>query len=310
MKKQKKPTHKKRHGEHHRKTKKYHSSYWPYIPVLLLITSMFLIALVRSPAQQINVLAFATEMSASNLLDITNQKRANNDAQSLEISPQLTEAAQAKAEDMAQRNYWSHVTPDNEQPWVFIEATDYQYIKAGENLAYGFLTSEQTINGWMNSPTHRDNMLDQSFQEVGFGFVNAVDYQGSSAETIVVALYAQPVPDANSRSASGEQEADTTTPVLAEEPIISMSVPENNPEVQAVSRIESIIGERFAWATFSLGIISGGAASGMLISHGIRLRKFLKKSGDFIMHHPMLDVCLVSLLLLTAFLADKVGYII
>ncbi len=304
MTKQKTSAHKKRQGQHHKKTKRYNSSYWPYIPVILLIFSMFAFAFVRSPSQA-NVLAFATEMSPNNLLTITNQHRASNDGQPLQINSKLTEAAQRKAQDMAQRNYWSHTTPDGEQPWVFVDQVEYRYIKAGENLAYGFLTSEQTINGWMNSPSHRENMLDNSFSEVGFGFVNAVDYQNSEAETIVVAMYAQPLDNTNLAQADDPVENE---PIAA--PSISMEVPANTSDVQAVTRLESIIGERFAWATFGLGILSGGAASGMLISHGIRLRKFLQKGGDFIMHHPMLDVCLASLLLLTAFMADKVGYII
>jgi|AntRauTorcE11897_2_1112592.scaffolds.fasta_scaffold00030_81 uncharacterized protein YkwD len=305
MTKQKSSAHKKRQGKHHKITKRYSSSYWPYIPIFLLIFSMFAFAFVRSPSSPANVLAFATEMSPDNLLTMTNQRRASSDRQPLQINSKLTEAAQRKAQDMAQRDYWSHTTPDGEQPWVFVDEVEYRYIKAGENLAYGFLTSEQTINGWMNSPSHRDNMLDNSFSEVGFGFANAIDYQDSDAETIVVAMYASPLDNASITQAD---EPDNNEPATA--PTISMEVPANTSDVQAVTRLESIIGERFAWATFGLGILSGGAASGMLLSHGIRLRKFLQKGGDFIMHHPMLDVCLVSLLLLTAFLADKVGYII
>lgn len=307
MAKQKKSAHKKRHGKHHKKTKRYNSSYWPYIPVLLLIIGTFFFASLRSPSHT-GVLAFATEMSPSSLLRGTNTERARNDRQPLEINQTLSRAAQAKAEDMARRNYWSHTTPDGEQPWVFIDEVDYEYVKAGENLAYGFLTSDQTIKGWMNSPTHRDNMLDERFREVGFGFVNAQNYQNTDAQTIVVAMYAQPVASTSASQPQADEPA--AEPVTSQEAIISMEVPDANPEVQAVTRIESLVGGRFAWATFGIGILSGGAASGMLISHGIRMRKFLQKGGDFIMHHPMLDICLVSLLLLTAFLSDKVGYII
>lgn len=302
MKKQKTQSQKKRHGQHHSNTKKYRSSYWPYIPILLLIAGMFMLAVVRSPGPT-NVLAFATEMSADGLLEATNQRRSAEDSHALTLNTRLSEAAQAKAEDMARRNYWSHETPEGDQPWIFIDAVDYRYMKAGENLAYGFLTSSQAINGWMNSPSHRNNMLDNSFTEVGFGFVNALDYQSSDAETLVVALYAQPHA---TNGEAGNEGSDTNS----QETIISMRVPENNQEVQAITRLESIIGDRFAWATFSLGIVSGGAASGLLLSNGIRLRRFLKRGKNFVMHHPLLDVSLVSLLILAAFLADHVGYII
>ncbi len=292
--------HKKRHGGHHRKTKKYHASYWPYIPVLILICSLFLLALVRSPAGS-NVLAFATEISSSALLEQTNRQRENAGVPTLTLNERLSAAARDKAEDMAQRNYWSHNTPEGEQPWKFIDAVDYEYTKAGENLAYGFMTSEQTVRGWMNSQSHRENMLDSSFTEVGFGYVNAVNFQGSSEETIVVALYANPV-------------ASSTHPVMNEsnnaETVIAMTVPDTQQDVKSVTRIESLVGSQFAWMTFSLGILSGVTATGLLASHGVRLRRLIKRGENFILHHPLLDICLVSLLLLLAFLADHVGHIL
>ena len=307
MAKQKKHTktrHKKRQGAHHKKTKAYHSTYWPYIPILLLIAGLFLLALSKSPTGP-NVLAFATEISSQALLSETNQRRADSDAEPLSLNDRLTEAARAKAQDMAERNYWSHETPDGQQPWIFIDGAEYQYIKAGENLAYGFLTSEQTVNGWMNSQTHRENMLDPAFSEVGFGYVNAVNFQGSNEETIVVAMYAQPM-TADSSEPSEEQIEDNQA-----ETVFSMNVPTaTSPDVKSINRLESIIGNQFGWMTFSLGIVSGTAITGLFVSHGIRLRRLLKRGESFILHHPLLDVCLVSLLLLTAFLANNVGYIL
>lgn len=306
MSKQKRNTHKKRHADHHRKkTKKYKSAYWPYLPVLLLIAATFVFGLVKSPVGT-NVLAFATEMSGAALLEETNRHRQSNNAQPLELNQQLSAAAQAKAEDMAQRNYWSHETPEGNQPWIFIDEANYSYIKAGENLAYGFLTSSQTVNGWMNSQSHRENMLDPAFSEVGFGYVNAVGYQNSNEETIVVAMYAQPLQqptnDNNNEVVQGSGSSG--------EAIISMEVPEVNQEVRSITRIESVVGGQFAWMTFSLGIMSGVAATGLFVTHGIRLRRLFKKSEEFIVHHPLLDITLISLLLLAAFLAESVGFVL
>ena len=94
----------------------------------------------------------------------------------LSYSATLSHAAQAKAEDMVRQNYWSHVAPDGTTPWSYFQQSDYDYVSAGENLAYGFTTSEQVITAWMNSPEHRDNVLG-TYSEVGFGFVNGEDYQ-------------------------------------------------------------------------------------------------------------------------------------
>ena len=308
----KKPNHKnpKRFGKHHRATKKYHSTYWPYIPVMVFIVLAFALSAVRSPIGA-NVLSFATEVSSHRLLESTNSNRLNDGAGPLQLNEQLRLAAQAKAEDMAQRDYWSHTTPDGQQPWKFIDDTDYSYTRAGENLAYGFLTSEQTINGWMNSPSHRDNMLDDSFRHVGFGFANATNYQGSGEETIVVAMYAQPYGASTSQIGSmNEDSVPNTATAGSSVPTISMTVPESNEDVMAITRIESLLGDRFSWATFALGILSGTTAMGIVASHGMRLKRVFKRGEAFILHHPMLDVCLVSLLLLSVFLADHVGYII
>jgi uncharacterized protein YkwD len=291
--------HTKRFGHHHKKTKKYHSTYWPFIPVLLLIISVFAWSIVRSPVS-VGVLAFATEMSAESLLLETNRQRHANGVASLSMNDQLRAAAQAKAEDMARDNYWAHVAPDGTEPWSFIDATDYQYAKAGENLAYGFLTSTQTVKGWMNSSTHRDNMLDNEFRQVGFGFVHATGFQSNAEETIVVALYARPL--------SAEQQ---TAVSASSQSAISMTVPETAPaqETLAVSRLATLTGNQFPWAVFALGIFSGGAAIGMIATHARRLQSLLHKGEEFVLHHPMLDFCLLSILVVTAFLASHVGYI-
>ena len=323
MKKQrhtKKPaTNRKRHGEHHRKTKKYHAAYWPYIPLLLVIFSVFLVSLVRSPLQ-FDVLSFATEMSNATLLEETNQERQRHDRDPLTHNDQLAAAARAKAEDMAQRNYWSHTTPEGEEPWIFIDEAGYQYQKAGENLAYGFLSSTQTVNGWMNSPSHRENILDPVFEEVGFGYVNAVNFQGSDKKTIVVALYAQPLEPLLEQRLAAEPEPEATEEVQEPEQALLLTTIESTEppttqvasdgDTRVVNRLESLAGDRFSWMSLGLGVLSGGAATGLFVSHGIRLKRVLRRSEQFILHHPLLDVSLISLLLLAAFLVDHVGYIL
>src|SRR5688572_11912371 len=114
-----------------------HKHYWPYIPVLLLVMATFLVSLAQ-PAQRRGVLAYATDMSASGLLVATNGQRASNGAGNLQINSSLSNAAQAKANDMVAKNYWSHYGPDGTEPWTFITNAGYSYIRAGENLAYGF----------------------------------------------------------------------------------------------------------------------------------------------------------------------------
>ena len=170
-----------------RKPPKKHSSaqalkvYWPYIPLMLLLLGGLFLNVwqpIRSH-QNASTLAYATEMSRSGLLNSTNSQRANNGASPLKLNDKLNAAAQSKANDMVARDYWSHNTPDGKEPWIFIDAQGYKYTKAGENLAYGFSTSNATVIGWMNSPSHKANMLDTSFSEVGFGFTNSSNFVGN-----------------------------------------------------------------------------------------------------------------------------------
>src|SRR6266702_6424648 len=118
--------HKHRTGQHHSQGKHYLKTYWPYIPISLIIAVGLLLGSWH-PATRNGVLAYATEMSITTLLDSTNQQRAKNDDSSLKLNSQLTAAAQAKANDMTAKNYWSHNTPDGKAPWTFIQTANYSY---------------------------------------------------------------------------------------------------------------------------------------------------------------------------------------
>lgn len=137
-----------------------------------------------------NVLGYATGISVSGLVDGTNAQRNANGLGSLALNGLLNQAAQAKAADMAAKDYWAHNSPTGATPWTFISATGYTYQTAGENLAYGFTTTSDTITGWMNSPGHRANILNTSFNQVGFAILDIANYQGQGPQTLVVAMYA------------------------------------------------------------------------------------------------------------------------
>lgn len=127
-------------------------------------------------------------ISVGELLAGVNQVRASHGAAPLSMNSQLSNSAQSKAADMCSKNYWSHGN------WIaFINASGYQYKKAGENLAYGFQTSADTVRGWVNSPTHFANMIDPVFTEAGFGIVSCPGFQGSSSAVIVANHFGQPI---------------------------------------------------------------------------------------------------------------------
>lgn len=140
---------------------------------------------------EFQVLSYATDTTVSGLFTETNRERAAAGLSTFTIDSLLNTAAQNKANHMIANDYWSHVAPDGTTPWDFIDNVGYVYLKAGENLAYGYQTSAGVVDAWMNSEGHRENILDEEFQEVGFGIASGEDFQGGE-NTVVVAMYALP----------------------------------------------------------------------------------------------------------------------
>jgi hypothetical protein len=104
----------------------------------------------------------------------------------------LSSAAQAKLQDMFAKNYWDHTSPTGEKAWIFIDKTGYSYSVAGENLARGFVSADGMVDAWMDSPTHKKNILDKDFRETGIAVGNGV-INGKSA-TVAVQLFGKPSP--------------------------------------------------------------------------------------------------------------------
>lgn len=110
---------------------------------------------------------FLASILPSVLVTMTNEYRLEANAQALTINPLLEEAAKLKAEDMANRGYFAHNTPDGKLPWYWLDLVGYKYEKAGENLAVNFFDSRDVAIAWMNSPSHRENILKDSYTEIG-----------------------------------------------------------------------------------------------------------------------------------------------
>lgn len=103
----------------------------------------------------------------NNVVNLTNKDRKAAGLSELTINKKLSDAAYAKALDMLQNNYFAHVSPSGKTPWSWMEAENYNYIYAGENLAINFKTPEETETAWMNSPSHKENILGKNYSEVG-----------------------------------------------------------------------------------------------------------------------------------------------
>lgn len=134
-----------------------------------------------------NVLGFATDVSVDRVLSLTNEQRLQSGLPALTYSQELSQAAAAKAQDMFGKGYWAHFGPSGESPWNFILGAGYQYEYAGENLAKNFMDSGSLVNAWMSSTTHRDNILNGNYKEIGIAVVNG-NLSGEDT-TLVVQMF-------------------------------------------------------------------------------------------------------------------------
>ena len=258
----------KRQAGHHHHSKRYLKTYWPYLPMLMVVVIGLAINSLWTGG---NVLGATDNFTAEALLQDTNSRRLSDDETGLNLSPQLMAAAQAKANDMATRDYWSHTSPDGRAPWSFLAASGYQYQAAGENLAYGFGNAAQTVTGWMNSAEHRANILDAAYQDVGFGVAESVNYLGHGPQVIVVAEYAEPVASA----ATADQHVQSAQTEFAAQP---------------VSRIQLLTGGQAAWAQLAVAALAGAALALLVVQHGLRFRRLVFQGESYLVHHPALDL--------------------
>ncbi len=163
-----------------------------------------------------SVLGYSANISPEKIIELTNIERAKSNAGALRENRLLSEAARQKAADMFAFNYWAHISPSGRTPWAFFTDVDYKYQYAGENLARDFSDPESVIKAWLNSPSHRENLVNQKYQEIGVAVVDGT-LQGVET-TLVVQLFGTPY---------GAIAPKSSPPKTAEKPVV---VPIERPE--------------------------------------------------------------------------------
>ncbi len=175
--------------------------------VAVTMTSVLVISIFFAASLQ-KVLLATPQMAAvvsSVLVELLNSDRRAVNLNELTVNPKLVEAAQLKANDMAAKGYFSHTTPEGHNSWYWFKKVGYDFEYAGENLAVDFSESADVERAWMQSPTHRANILQQHFTEVGIATavgtyqgrttVFAVQMFGSPARSNVAAPVRTVTPD-------------------------------------------------------------------------------------------------------------------
>ncbi len=122
----------------------------------------------------------AGQLTRGGIIGLTNAERVQAGLQPLAINAELNRAAEIKARDMLAGQYFEHVSPSGVDAGALIRDAGYEYVLVGENLALGkFDHDSALVQGWMDSPGHRANILKPDFREIGVGLVYGL-YEGKN----------------------------------------------------------------------------------------------------------------------------------
>jgi uncharacterized protein YkwD len=160
-----------------------------------------------------SVIIAAPGIDAYETMRYINQERTSRFLPELVTNDKLMTAAAIKSNDMLSRGYFAHVDPDGNYVWPTIEAAGYFPFKTlGENLAMDFSDARTMVNAWMNSPTHRANVLNEKYEDQGLSTIYGMyknDHNTIVATNLFGALLKEVVP---SEEPAAQAPSPTTKP--------------------------------------------------------------------------------------------------
>ena len=183
------------------------------------------IVIPQSVFQVASIIDSIPVFNSREIIDVTNESRVSGHLQPLKANSQLDIAASEKLNDMAIKEYFAHTSPQGVTPWFWIKKSQYSYSVAGENLAIGFFTAKETVQAWLNSPSHRANILNPKYQDIGVA-VKGVQI-GNQKGTLVVQMFGLP----------GIQTTVPTTVALAKNP---NPIPTSTPQTAVLTPTPAI----------------------------------------------------------------------
>jgi len=148
------------------------NNYYPYFLkknflnfyfLFFLFLKFFSIFLVLFFSQSV----FFALITKEQLIELVNQERAKHNLPPLKENYLLEKSSFLKASDIFKNNYFGHWNPQGVSPWYWFKLAGYDYLAAGENLAIGFFDSKEVFDAWMDSFSHRANILNPDFKEIG-----------------------------------------------------------------------------------------------------------------------------------------------
>lgn len=165
------------------------NNHWPlalrhkplaYVSGFIVLTKILAIAaLVLTPTT-----AHLSTITDARMIQLTNEIREKHGLPALTVNEKLAQAARLKGQDMLKYQYFAHISPSGVTPWFWMQKTQYQYEVAGENLAIDFTDADKVVQAWVNSPSHRANLLNPAYKETGLAVVSG-QFQGGTSIVVV-----------------------------------------------------------------------------------------------------------------------------
>jgi hypothetical protein len=247
------------------------------------------------------ILGFAANISPDEVVRLTNEKRTQAGLLPLSLNSTLSQAAQAKGADMLNKGYWAHVAPDGTQPWTFFTNFGYKYRYAGENLARDFSSAPSAVEAWMNSPSHKENLLSSKYKEIGIGVV-----EGNLAgvdTTIIIQFFGTKYADTIPVAPIAEAKEVVSSPVAT---VASTIVPTATPRAigptptPPIEQVKVLVSPFNVTKSVSLGIV--GLLLFVLIIDGVLVskRRIARIAGRSFAHIAFLGMILAIALILKA----------
>lgn len=130
------------------------------------------------PGQVLNIPQLDSKVLSyeAEVVRLVNEVRAENGLAPLTVNWELSRVARYKSQDMKDKGYFSHTSPTYGSPFQMIRNFGLSYRTAGENIARGYATPQAVMDGWMNSPSHKANILKASYKQIGVGYVAQGSY--------------------------------------------------------------------------------------------------------------------------------------
>ena len=154
--------------------KKAHLISWEALLIYVLLFILLQVGFSIVSYSKPGVLGINSNIDQKKLIELTNIERQRKGLTPVLENDALDKAAKLKAANMFEENYWAHFAPSGKTPWDFILGSGYKFTFAGENLARNFYSSDELVIAWMNSPTHRDNLLNSNYKDIGIAVVDGV----------------------------------------------------------------------------------------------------------------------------------------